>query len=82
LGTFFAKGFRSINASGHKFGLAPLAWLAGSYGKRLSDLPEQMVFWVNLLGGNMRDIALNFSRPGGQGVCQYYKLLRLGNGRL
>jgi hypothetical protein len=29
------------------------------------DLPEEMIFWVNYLGGNMRDIALNFSRPGG-----------------
>ena len=26
----------------------------------------------------MRDIALNFSRPGGQVACQYYNLLRLG----
>ena len=42
------------------------------------DLPEEMVFWVNYLGGNMRDIALNFSRPGGQVVCQYYNFLRLG----
>ena len=42
------------------------------------DLPEELVFWVNYLGGNMRDIALNFSRPGGQVVCQYYNFLRLG----
>jgi glutamate decarboxylase len=33
---------------------------------------------VNYLGGNMCDIALNFSRPGGQVVCQYYNFLRLG----
>jgi glutamate decarboxylase len=26
----------------------------------------------------MRDIALNFSRPGGQVVCQYYNFVRLG----
>jgi len=26
----------------------------------------------------MRDIALNFSRPGGQTICQYYNFLRLG----
>jgi glutamate decarboxylase len=43
-----------------------------------SDLPENMIFWVNYLGGNMKDIALNFSRPGGQIVCQYYNFLRLG----
>ena len=46
--------------------------------REAADLPEEMVFWVNYLGGNMRDIALNFSRPGGQVVCQYYNFLRLG----
>ena len=68
---------RSINASGHKFGLAPLGvgWIMW---RNSEDLPEDLVFWVNYLGGNMRDIALNFSRPGGQVVCQYYNFLRLG----
>lgn len=68
---------KSINASGHKFGLSPLGvgWVLWREDK---DLPEDMVFWVNYLGGNMRDIALNFSRPGGQVVCQYYNFLRLG----
>ena len=68
---------RSINASGHKFGLAPLGvgWIMW---RDSADLPKDLVFWVNYLGGNMRDIALNFSRPGGQVVCQYYNFLRLG----
>ncbi len=68
---------RSINTSGHKFGLAPLGvgWVIW---RSEADLPEEMVFYVNYLGGNMRDIALNFSRPGGQIVCQYYNFLRLG----
>lgn len=68
---------KSINASGHKFGLAPLGvgWVVW---REEQDLPEEMVFWVNYLGGNMRDITLNFSRPGGQVVCQYYNFLRLG----
>ncbi|KEF42422.1 MAG: glutamate decarboxylase [Cyanobium sp. CACIAM 14] len=68
---------RSINASGHKFGLAPLGvgWVLW---REASDLPEEMVFWVNYLGGNMRDLSLNFSRPGGQVVSQYYNFLRLG----
>jgi glutamate decarboxylase len=68
---------KSINASGHKFGLSPLGvgWVIW---RDEQDLPEQLVFWVNYLGGNMRDIALNFSRPGGQVVCQYYNFLRLG----
>jgi glutamate decarboxylase len=68
---------KSVNTSGHKFGLSPLGvgWIVW---REAADLPEEMVFWVNYLGGNMRDIALNFSRPGGQVVCQYYNFLRLG----
>ncbi|MCO5125489.1 MAG: glutamate decarboxylase [Rhizobacter sp.] len=68
---------KSINASGHKFGLAPLGvgWVLW---REPQDLPEELVFWVNYLGGNMRDIALNFSRPAGQVVAQYYNFLRLG----
>jgi len=42
------------------------------------DLPEDLIFWVNYLGGNMPTFALNFSRPGGQIVSQYYLFLRLG----
>ena len=74
---FRLERVKSINASGHKFGLAPLGvgWVAW---REESDLPDDLVFWVNYLGGNMRDIALNFSRPGGQIVCQYYNFLRLG----
>ncbi len=68
---------KSINASGHKFGLSPLGvgWVIW---REDGDLPDELVFWVNYLGGNMRDIALNFSRPGGQVICQYYNFLRLG----
>ncbi|MFI4874908.1 MAG: glutamate decarboxylase [Blastopirellula sp. JB062] len=68
---------KSINTSGHKFGLAPLGvgWVIW---REVSDLPDDLIFWVNYLGGNMRDLALNFSRPGGQVVCQYYNFLRLG----
>ena len=68
---------KSINASGHKFGLSPLGvgWIMW---RQAEDLPDDLVFWVNYLGGNMRDIALNFSRPAGPVVCQYYNFLRLG----
>ena len=68
---------KSINSSGHKFGLAPLG-VGWAVWREPDDLPEQLVFWVNYLGGNMRDIALNFSRPGGPVVCQYYNFVRLG----
>jgi glutamate decarboxylase len=68
---------KSINASGHKFGLAPLGvgWVVW---RDKSDLPEDLIFSVNYLGGNMPTFALNFSRPGGQIVAQYYNFLRLG----
>lgn len=68
---------KSINASGHKFGLAPLGcgWVVW---RTEEDLPKDLIFWVNYLGGNEATFALNFSRPAGQIVCQYYNFLRLG----
>lgn len=67
----------SINTSGHKFGLAPLGvgWVIW---RDAASLPADLVFNVNYLGGDMPTFALNFSRPGGQIVAQYYNLLRLG----
>jgi glutamate decarboxylase len=68
---------KSINASGHKFGLTPLGCGWAIWRER-SDLPEDLIFNVNYLGGNMPTFALNFSRPGGQVIAQYYNMLRLG----
>ena len=42
------------------------------------DLPDELIFSVNYLGGQMPTFALNFSRPGNQVVAQYYNFLRLG----
>jgi glutamate decarboxylase len=68
---------KSINTSGHKFGLAPLGvgWVVW---RDTADLPDDLIFYVNYLGGNMPTFALNFSRPGGQIAAQYYNFLRLG----
>ena len=68
---------KSISALGHKFGLSPLGvgWINW---RESDDLPEELVFRVNYLGGEMPTFALNFSRPGGQVVAQYYNFLRLG----
>jgi glutamate decarboxylase len=68
---------KSINASGHKFGLAPLGcgWIVWR-GK--NDLPEELIFNVKILGGSMRTFSLNFSRPAGQIAAQYYNFVRLG----
>ena len=68
---------KSINTSGHKYGLAPLGvgWVIW---RDHTDLPDDLIFEVNYLGGNMPTFALNFSRPGGEVICQYYNFLRLG----
>jgi len=68
---------KSINASGHKFGLAPLG-VGWALWRTKEDLPRDLIFFVNYLGGNMPTFALNFSRPGGEIVAQYYNFIRLG----
>ncbi len=68
---------KSINASGHKTGLAPLG-CGWAVWREQHDMPERMIFNVNYLGGEMPTFNLNFSRPGGQVVTQYYDFIRLG----
>jgi glutamate decarboxylase len=67
----------SINTSGHKFGLVypGVGWVVW---RDSAALPEELVFRVNYLGGNMPTFALNFSRPGAQVIAQYYNFVRLG----
>ncbi|EGX55742.1 glutamate decarboxylase [Streptomyces zinciresistens K42] len=67
----------SINTSGHKYGLVypGVGW---ALWRDEEALPEELVFRVNYLGGDMPTFALNFSRPGAQVVAQYYSFLRLG----
>lgn len=68
---------KSINTSGHKFGLSPIGvgWIVW---REKEDLPEELIFNVNYLGGEMPTFALNFSRPGGQVIAQYFNFLRHG----
>ncbi|MFJ7326426.1 MULTISPECIES: glutamate decarboxylase [Streptomyces] len=68
----------SINTSGHKYGLVypGVGW---ALWRTADELPEELVFRVNYLGGDMPTFALNFSRPGAQVVAQYYTFLRLGH---
>jgi len=75
---FRLERVKSINASGHKYGLAPLGvgWVVW---RDKAELPEELIFNVNYLGGNMPTFALNFSRPAGQIIAQYYLFLRLGH---
>lgn len=69
---------KSINASGHKTGLAPLGsgW---AIWREAADLPEELIFNVDYLGGSMATFNLNFSRPGGQVITSYYEFIRLGH---
>ena len=68
---------KSISTSGHKFGLAPLGvgWVVW---RDVAELPDDLIFHVNYLGGDMPVFQINFSRPAGQIVAQYYDFLRLG----
>ncbi len=68
---------KSISTSGHKFGLAPLGvgWVLW---RDQVDLPDDLIFHVTYLGGDMPVFQINFSRPAGQIVAQYYNFVRLG----
>ena len=74
---FRLKWVKSINASGHKYGLVypGVGWVVW---RDREELPEDLIFYVNYLGGEMPTFAINFSRPGNQIVAQYYNFLRLG----
>ena len=67
----------SINVSGHKYGLVypGLGWVVW---RDHAALPEELIFHVNYLGGDLPTFTLNFSRPASPVVAQYYNFLRLG----
>jgi glutamate decarboxylase len=68
---------QSINASGHKYGLVypGVGW---ALWRDADALPDDLVFKVNYLGGEMPTFALNFSRPGSEVIAQYFMFLSLG----
>ncbi|HKC28931.1 MAG TPA: glutamate decarboxylase [Jatrophihabitans sp.] len=68
---------KSINASGHKYGLVypGVGW---AIWRDADSLPRDLVFDVNYLGGHMPTFSLNFSRPGSQVIAQYYMFTALG----
>jgi len=68
---------KSISASGHKYGLTPpgLGWVIF---RERSVFNEDLVFYVNYLGGEQPTATLNFSRNAFQIAAQYYLFLRLG----
>lgn len=68
---------RSINVSNHKFGLV-YPGMGTVIFRDKSDLPEELVFHINYLGGDMTNYSLNFSRPSDTVVLQYFNFIRLG----
>jgi glutamate decarboxylase len=74
---FRLPSVRSINVSNHKFGLVYPGMGTVVFRDR-SDLPDELVFHINYLGGDMPNYSLNFSRPSNSVILQYYNFLRLG----
>ena len=74
---FRLEQVRSINASGHKFGLVypGIGWLVF---REKSDLPEDLVFYENYLGKTDATFTLNFSTGSAMVLAQYYNFIRYG----
>ena len=68
---------KSINVSGHKYGLVTpgVGWIVW---RDESFLPKHLIFELHYLGGTEYSYTLNFSRPGAQVIVQYYNLIHLG----
>ncbi|CAH8266478.1 unnamed protein product [Arabidopsis lyrata] len=68
---------KSINVSGHKYGLvyAGIGWVVW---RTKTDLPDELIFHINYLGADQPTFTLNFSKGSSQVIAQYYQLIRLG----
>uniref|UniRef100_A0A0D3H165 Glutamate decarboxylase n=1 Tax=Oryza barthii TaxID=65489 RepID=A0A0D3H165_9ORYZ len=68
---------KSINVSGHKYGLVypGVGWVIW---RSKEDLPEELIFHINYLGTDQPTFTLNFSKGSSQIIAQYYQLIRLG----
>ncbi len=75
---FRLEQVRSINVSGHKFGLVypGIGWLVF---REKTDLPEDLVFYENYLGKRDATFTLNFSTGSAMVLAQYYNFARLGH---
>jgi glutamate decarboxylase len=74
---FRLEQVRSINVSGHKFGLVypGIGWLVF---REKSDLAKDLVFYENYLGKTDATFTLNFSTGASMVLAQYYNFVRLG----
>jgi glutamate decarboxylase len=76
---FRLEQVRSINVSGHKFGLVypGIGWLIF---REPADLAEDLVFYENYLGKTDATFTLNFSTGSSMVLAQYYNFIRFGKG--
>src|ERR1700760_651148 len=74
---FRLEQVRSINVSGHKFGLVypGIGWLVF---RERSDLADDLVFYENYLGKTDATFTLNFSTGSAMVLAQYYNFIRFG----
>ena len=74
---FRLEQVRSINVSGHKFGLVypGIGWLIF---REKADLAPDLVFEENYLGKTDATFTLNFSTGSAMVLAQYYNLVRYG----
>src|SRR6476469_5256273 len=74
---FRLEQVRSINVSGHKFGLVypGVGWLIF---RETADLAKDLVFEENYLGKTDATFTLNFSTGSAMVLAQYYNLVRYG----
>ena len=75
---FRLEQVRSINVSGHKYGLVypGIGWLVF---REKSDLAEDLVFYENYLGKTDATFTLNFSTGSAMVLAQYYNFVRFGH---
>ena len=78
---FRLKWVKSINTSGHKYGLVypGVGWIIW---RDRAELPEELIFHCNYLGGDLPNFALNFSRPGQSGFGPVLQLFAPGSRRV
>ncbi|XP_050230789.1 glutamate decarboxylase 4 [Mercurialis annua] len=69
---------KSINVSGHKYGLV-YAGVGWAIWRSKDDLPDELIFHINYLGADQPTFTLNFSKGSSQIIAQYYQLIRLGH---
>ena len=74
---FRLEQVKTINVSGHKFGLVypGIGW---ALWRDAAEIPRSLITETNVLGFVEKSFSLNFSRGGAMILAQYYNFIRLG----